>query len=194
LLKSGDLSSKARLLYSEILAGAVPDANRDGFKSMDPDKHLIGPFNATLYDPNVGGSFLALQKTEAENTTLSTRARQVDILSVGLIWEADYELYADKAAAKAVGLTPKQVEALAKGQEAEWLSLDEKLAQAFALELVATHSVTDDTYTAAREVLGDRGLVELVTLIGCYLSVCALLNAFEIPAPKTPITQEADHD
>jgi 4-carboxymuconolactone decarboxylase len=43
--------------------------------------------------------------------------------------------------------------------------------------------VDDDTYAAAHEAFGDRGLVEMLTLIGCYLSVCALLNAFAIPVP-----------
>ena len=194
LLDPGDLSSKAQLLYDEILAGVVPAANKAGFRSMDEEKHLIGPFNATLYSPEMCGSFLALQKAEAKHTTLTTRTRQVVILSVGSVWKAAYELYAHAAVAKAAGITPQQVEALAVGQQPERLTADEKLAQAFTLELVSTHAVSSHTYAAARESFGDRGLVKMVTLIGCYLSVCALLNAFQIPAPETPHKQEVNHD
>ena len=40
-----------------------------------------------------------------------------------------------------------------------------------------------DIYAAAQEVFSDQGLVEMLVLIGCYLSVCALLNAFSVPVP-----------
>jgi len=53
--------------------------------------------------------------------------------------------------------------------------------------------VGGDIYTAAREAFGDQGLVEMLVLIGCYLSVCALLNAFTVPVPdERPTTHEED--
>jgi 4-carboxymuconolactone decarboxylase len=192
LLEPDGLSGKAKLLYEEIKKTIVPEAEREGFHSLDEAERLIGPFNATLYSPEICGSFLALQKTEAEKTSLSTRVRQVVILSVGSVWKSAYELYAHSAVAKAIGLVPEQVDALAKGQTVEGLSLEEQLAQVFSLELVFTQAVSPHTYAAARQSFGERGLVEMVTLIGCYLTVCALLNTFEIPAPPTAQSQEAN--
>jgi 4-carboxymuconolactone decarboxylase len=193
LLEPDDLSGVAKALYQRIVEAVVPDASMDGFCSIDEEKHLIGPFNAALYSPEICGSFLELQKSETEKTSLSTQERQIVILSVGSVWKSAYELYAHTAAAKAVGLTPQQVDALAKGQPVENLSPQSQLAQIFTLELVSRHVVSSKTYAEARQTFGDRGLVEMVTLIGCYLSVCALLNAFEVPAPATPQTQEANH-
>ena len=40
-------------------------------------------------------------------------------------------------------------------------------------------------YAAAQEVFRDQGLVEMLVLIGCYLSVCALLNAFAVPCSES---------
>ena len=63
------------------------------------------------------------------------------------------------------------------------LSDQEKIAQRFARQLSATHHVDADLYIAAERAFGQRGLVEITYLTGIYHTVCALLNAFEIPAP-----------
>ena len=40
-----------------------------------------------------------------------------------------------------------------------------------------------DTYDAARDLLGDRGVVEIVTLCGYYTLVSFTLNAFDVALP-----------
>jgi 4-carboxymuconolactone decarboxylase len=58
---------------------------------------------------------------------------------------------------------------------------------------VSEHAVDGDIYAAAQEVFSDQGLVEMLMLIGCYLSVCALLNAFSVPVPDVrPTRHEED--
>ena len=42
---------------------------------------------------------------------------------------------------------------------------------------------TTETYAAAQRLLGDTGLVELVSLCGYYTLVSFLLNAFTVPLP-----------
>ena len=44
-------------------------------------------------------------------------------------------------------------------------------------------------YEAARRLLGDRGIVELVTLCGYYTLVSFTLNAFDVALPpgETPV-------
>lgn len=191
LLEADKLPPQARSLFDTMLADVVPAANKAGFRSMDGAGHFVGPFNVTVYSPEMCGSFLALQKAEAEHTALSQRVRQVVILSVGSVWKAAYEIYAHSAVAENIGLTNQQASALAAGQDVDELAEDERLAQAFTLELVSTHRVSLRTYRAAREVFGERGLVDMVMLTGCYLTVCALLNAFEIPGPEPAQIQEA---
>jgi 4-carboxymuconolactone decarboxylase len=193
LLEPGKLQAKRRELYDKIIASVVPWADVAGFKSKDEQEHLIGPFNATLYSPEMGGSFLALQKMEEEHTSLSKRTRQVVILTVGSVWKAPYEIYAHSAAAAKVGLSAGHIEALAAGHTADGLTEEELVAQRFTCQLISEHVVDDDTYAEAREVFGDRGLVEMLTLIGCYLSVCALLNAFAVPVPDARQTKHKEN-
>src|SRR6202167_3635930 len=184
LLEPSKLNSKQRELYDNISSGTGPLAGAAGFKIKDDREQLISPFNATLYSPEICGSFLALQKIEEEQTTLSKRTRQVVILAVGSVWKAPYKLYAHSAVAAKVGLTKEQIDSLVSGQIPYGLNEDELLAQGFTYHLVSEHTVNGVSYAAAREVFGDQGLVEMLVLIGCYLSVCALLNAFAVRLRK----------
>jgi 4-carboxymuconolactone decarboxylase len=47
-------------------------------------------------------------------------------------------------------------------------------------------AVDPDLYEEAEATFGRTGLIDLVYLIGMYLFTCAMLNAFEIPAPSEP--------
>ena len=38
-------------------------------------------------------------------------------------------------------------------------------------------------YAQAQELFGHNGLVDMVILIGLYLSVCSIMNAFEVSVP-----------
>jgi 4-carboxymuconolactone decarboxylase len=185
LLDPINLVGKQRELYEKILADVVPWADTAGFLSKDQWGHLIGPFNAPLYSPEMAGAFLALQKIEAEHTSLSKQTRQVVILSVGSVWKAPYEIYAHSAEASKAGLSPDQVDKLVAGHPDDSLSEVDQIAQRFTVELTRDHVVEDGTYILAQKALGDKGLVEMLVLIGCYLSVCALLNAFRIPVPSS---------
>jgi 4-carboxymuconolactone decarboxylase len=151
---------------------------------------LIGPFNPVLWSPNISASFLGLQRNEEAHTSLSERLRQVVILSVGSVWNAPYELYAHQAVARKAGLSEKTIESLTAGEACEELSKEEQLGQQFTLQLTANHRVDDELFAAALSAFGEKGLVDMITLAGCYMLVCSLLNAFEIPAPTSSHNKE----
>ena len=39
------------------------------------------------------------------------------------------------------------------------------------------------TYLRAAREFGEAGIQDMVVLIGLYLTVCAIVNAFEVPVP-----------
>jgi 4-carboxymuconolactone decarboxylase len=80
------------------------------------------------------------------------------------------------------GVSPAAVEAIAAGETPE-LPDDERVVHAVARQLVQRGHVDETTYDAARALLGDRGIVELVTLCGYYTIVSFTLNAFDVPLP-----------
>ena len=54
---------------------------------------------------------------------------------------------------------------------------------AVAHELGVDGRIDPSTYADAQALLGDRGMVELVTLCGYYVLVSFTLNAFDIDLP-----------
>jgi 4-carboxymuconolactone decarboxylase len=183
LLDPLTLSPAPKETYEHLNKTWIPWANGVPFQSKLEDGRLIGPFNPILFSPAISSSFLALQETEQKNTSLSQRVRQVVILAVGAVWKSNYELYAHAAAARKAGISEDAIRMLTTGGLPDELSDQEKIAQRYAHQLSATHHVDADLYIAAERTFGQHGLVEITYLIGIYHTVCALLNAFDIPAP-----------
>lgn len=183
LLTPSELDPTQKQVYDKMVQEQVPWATKSGFTAATPDGKLLGPFNALLYGPEVGQSYLDYFTAEKKNTTLSERVHEIVILAVGAAWNSPYELYAHAAVGKSVSLPEEVVQALAAGQMPEDLSVQEKSAYEFAHQLAATHWVDTPTYAQAKAEFGDKGLVDIVMLTGLYLVTCAALNAFEVPVP-----------
>jgi 4-carboxymuconolactone decarboxylase len=183
LLSPSELSSAQRETYDRgsklfRLSDSV------GFQSRTSDGRLIGPFNAALYSPGVSAGWLNFMQAEEKNTSLDKRVRQVVILAVGVVWKSSYELYAHCAEARQVGLPDEVIAALVAGQIPTQLSDDEMLAARFAQQLTAERRVDAALYADAERAYGPRGLVDLTLLVGFFHTTCAVLNAFEVPAPQ----------
>ena len=183
LLQPSELTAEQRRTYDVIAAKMVPWAEASGFISKTDDDRLIGPFNSILYSPKITSAFLALQEAEQKNTTLDDRVRQVVILTVGAVWDCDYERYAHAAVARNAGMSETAIAALVKGDPAAGLSAKEQLAQRFTYEITANRKIDDALYSEACSAFGPQGLVDMLYLAGCYDTISSLLNTFKVPAP-----------
>jgi 4-carboxymuconolactone decarboxylase len=179
------LDDEQRTARDRLLENAAAWAERSGFAPADDRGGLIGPFNAFVLRPGQGRGFNRWVAADQRDSSLSAPIREVVILTVGVAWQADYEIYAHVAVARAVGLSDAVVAGLREGST-EGFAPDELAAHRFADELVRTHRVAPATYAAAQETFGRDGVLDMVHLIGMYLATSALLNAFEIPAPPIP--------
>jgi 4-carboxymuconolactone decarboxylase len=123
-------------------------------------------------------------RADKASTSLSRRVHEVIVLTVGAAWRSDYELYAHSAVAKVAGLPDAVIRALASGQSPVFEAEEETIAHAFASQLVHKHRVDQDTYADAACAFGNKGLVDMVMLVGLYLTTGAIINAFEVPTPE----------
>ena len=183
LLTPDALNPEQKKVHDRMMTDQIPWANKAGFEAATPDGRLLGPFNTLLYAPEVGQAYLDYFTQEKKNTSLSERVHEIVILAVGAAWNSAYELYAHEAVGKSVGLPEEAVKMLAAGQVPGGLSEPEESAYAFAHQLAAARRVDPPTYARAKAAFGDKGLVDIVMLVGLYLTTCAALNAFEVPVP-----------
>ncbi len=86
--------------------------------------------------------------------------------------------------ARSVGLTGDEVCTLAAGGSPTGLTDAEAVAHRVARALSVGHRLDEALYREAEALLGREGIMEAAVLTGIYHLVCAILNAFEIPAPS----------
>jgi len=155
------------------------------FRSKTSGGRLIGPYNPMLLSPNTTSGFLDFIESDARSTTLDARLREVVILTIGAVWKSGYEIYAHSAVARKAGLPEQAIRDLAAGGCPDQLTDQEKkIAHRYAHQLTVEHRVDDALYRAAEQTFGSQGLMDLAYLLGWYYTVCALLNAFEVPVPE----------
>jgi 4-carboxymuconolactone decarboxylase len=66
LLRPEELSSSQRKAYDLIDSKFVPWAETANFRSKSDDGRLIGPFNSSLFSPEMSCAFMAWQTAEEE--------------------------------------------------------------------------------------------------------------------------------
>lgn len=168
-------------LFGKITSGPR-SANRSLEDFLDGDGGLRGPFNALLYAPALGDIAQQMGEHLRFKGNLPGDIREIAIMTVGQLWQADYEFWAHAKAGRREGIDDDTIETLRNGQA----PADPKHAavHAFVVELVNNRKVSDVAYKAANDILGDAGTVELVLLAGYYCMISANLNAFQCPMPE----------
>lgn len=144
---------------------------------------LIGPFNAFVTAPGVGRHLSRLGGRLRFRTSIDRRLRELAIITVGARWRAGFEWWAHERLAREAGVPDAVVDAIGGGEEPPIEADDERAVYAAARDLVTTGRLSQPAYDAAHELLGDQGMVELVSLCGYYTLVAYLLNAFDVPLP-----------
>jgi 4-carboxymuconolactone decarboxylase len=184
VLTPSKLSPGQRALYDEI-AGGPRAAGPQLFALTDGAGGLTGPFNAMLYAPGVGHALQALGAAVRYRSELSDRVREIAILAVAVAWECDFEIYAHEAIARAAGVTEAEVKSLRMGGELLLTDDLERASLAVVRALLLRADLDDAEYRAARDRLGESGLVELSTLVGYYTMLALQLRVFRVAAPES---------
>ena len=155
------------------------------FTTARDDGALLGPWGVFLHEPAVGEAHYDLIDAVTALKRLPETAKQVAIIVVGAHYKAAYELYAHVATAKAGGMDEAKLATLAAGGRPADLSPEEACAFNVATALLGGGVLPGATYRAARDLLGQGALTELVLWIGTYASVSITLNAFDVPSEES---------
>ncbi len=142
------------------------------------------PFAAWLQAPEFARRAQALGALLRYDTTLPPRLSELAILLTARHWTAHYEWKVHKQAALDGGLAPDIIAAIAKRATPSFTAVDERMVYTVAQSLLQTQAVPDALYAEAVVVLGERGMVELVGVLGYYALVSMTLNTFQIGLPE----------
>ena len=87
------------------------------------------------------------------------------------------------SAATQAGLSEAVIQAIAEGKRPAGLQSDEQAVYNFSTELLRTTQMSDAAFNALKLQLGERGVVEIMGVIGYYQTVAMLLNTDRYPLP-----------
>src|ERR1700678_2754740 len=132
-----------------------------GSSVVTADGGLAGPFNAFVTAPGAGQRLSSLGATLRFETSIERRLSEVAIITIGARWRAEFEWWAHARMARENGVPDAVVDAIAEGGDPPFEADDERIVYTVARQLAETSRVHQDTYAAARQLLGDTGLVEL---------------------------------
>jgi 4-carboxymuconolactone decarboxylase len=152
---------------------------------------MNGPFNVLLRSPEMGDLAQKLGAQLRFHSSLPSRLNEFAILITGRFWNAQYEWYAHKPLALKAGLNPAVVDALAAGKRPTAMQSDEEIVYNFCTELLNNKQVSDPVFQAAVNKLGERGVVDLIGVLGYYHLVSMILNVDRYPLPEGVKTELA---
>ncbi len=113
-------------------------------------------------------------------TTLSVRQRELVVLRVAAVREAEYEWAQHVVLARDAGIDDDEVARVAGGPDAPgWAPLDAALVRAVD-ELVADAAVSDATWEVLASELDDQQLMDLVFTVGAYDVLAMVFRTFRV--------------
>ena len=144
---------------------------------------LEGPFNMLLRSPEMGNLSQKLGEYLRFRTVVPKRLNEMAILMTAKWWSSQYEWYLHKTLALSAGLNAAVIDAIQAGQRPAQMQPDEAVVYDFCTEMRDRRRVSDGTFKAALNLLGERGVVDLVATMGYYDLVSMALNVDRYPLP-----------
>jgi 4-carboxymuconolactone decarboxylase len=176
-LRRDDLDDSGQALWDQIVSTRPKGV-------VDESGGLRGPFNPWLHAPEVGTRAADLGAHLRFGVSVERRLLELAIITTGARWKAEFEWWAHAPMAREHGVSEAVIEAIGRGETPAFERDDERIVYTVARQLGADGHVDAETYRAAQALLGDRGMVEIVTLCGYYVLVSYTLNAFDIGLPR----------
>ncbi len=149
LLTEATMTPRQRESYQKIVSG--------------PRKGASGPFNALLRSPEVADRVQTVGEYVRFQTSIPAALNEMAILITGRFWGAQFEFWAHRRLALAVGLPDAIIDAIA--------------------ELFRDRAVSDAAFKAVADRFGDQGVIDLIAAAGYYSIVSMVLNVDRYPLP-----------
>ena len=115
-----------------------------------------------------------------DTSTIAPRERELLILRVGWLCEAEYEWGQHVIFGRSVGLSDTEIARIKQGPDApDWTTFEAALLRA-ADELHHDSCVSDTTWATLSEQYNDQQMMDVVFAVGQYHTVSMALNSFGV--------------
>ena len=169
-LPEGAMSEKQRKVAEDLTNGP-----RGGVK---------GPFIPALRSPDLVDRLGKVGEYLRFGSTLQARISELVMLIVSRAWSNQFEWAVHAPLALKNGISQDVINALAEGRRPGNMAEYEALAYDVCEELARTKGLSDATYHRAVEQFSEAGVIDLATIYGYFVTVCAIMNVAHTPPPS----------
>jgi 4-carboxymuconolactone decarboxylase len=172
---------------------AMSDAQKRAAAELaaGPRGGVRGPFIALLRSPELMSRLQKVGEYLRYESALEPRLSEFVMLIVARHWTQQFEWRVHVPLALQAGIDQSAITALGEGRRPAGMREDEALAYDLCDELFRTRGVSDATFAAAMGCFGERGLIDLLGLMGYFVAVSMVLNVARTPpaAGETPLLE-----
>jgi 4-carboxymuconolactone decarboxylase len=200
------IAAGALIALAGFVAGAIaaPELNLRGgrfrplsYAELDPAQKALadgevkagrtsfdGPLNIYFRSPEMAELSRPLDAyLRTKSTAIPGKLKEIATLLTARFWGGQYVWYSHRKYAIEAGLAPAFIDAMAAGERPAAMTPDEAIVLDFCEELLVTRQVSDSHFKALADRFGERGVVELVGLMGHYHMLSMLFAVDRYPLP-----------
>ena len=172
----------------EVTRDAVAEELRGAFDALIADSGgtvPLGPGAVAALSPE-----MALRRRPMSNyvrweLTLPRHVQELAILATARCMDCAYVWNAHAGPAREAGVSAALVDALRDRSPLPAMAPDELAVVTFVTEMLNGRRVSQGAYDTALREFGLRQTVDLIALVGQYVTNACFLNAFEVALPET---------
>lgn len=152
--------------------------------NVDPNggtlRGLIGPGGIQLHSSHLAALARPVNRYLRFETGFSPYRREVAVLITARECDSAFEWAAHEPEALKQGVPQAVIDVIKFRRPTAGLPAEDALIIALGREIFGTRKVSSQTYAKALAHFGQKGLVDLVSLMGNYAATAALLCAFDM--------------
>jgi 4-carboxymuconolactone decarboxylase len=145
------------------------------------------PYRAYIRNPDLAPRLTNLTDYLRWNTSLPARLSEFAILITARQWTVQYEWFAHYPLAMKAGLDPQVADDIAHGVRPEKMKEDEAALYDLAMALYRDKKVSDSVYKVALDKFGERGIMDIIGLMGYYDITSMTLITMQAGAPNDSV-------
>jgi 4-carboxymuconolactone decarboxylase len=169
LLQPDELDADQARVYAEVAAG--------------PRGVVRGPVLLWLHSPELASRAQSLGAFLRWGTVLEPRLSELAILVTARHTTCHYIWFNHVGLALENGLSRDVVDAIRERRTPDFEREDEAVVYDFATEVLTTHRISDATLERVKRLFGERGAIEIGSIIGHYQHGAITLAIAELELP-----------
>jgi 4-carboxymuconolactone decarboxylase len=182
--------------FAGARAEDAPRFPRPTMEQLDPEQQAVaaevlkqssaglgGPYGMLIKSPELLKRYLLMTDYLRQKTSLPHRLNEMAILLEARLWDAQYEWWAHEPLARKAGLADAIIEDIRAGKRPATMQPDETIVYDVVTELLNKRQLSDTTFAAAKQTLGEQQVVDLVAVTGFYVMVSTVIIAGQIAIP-----------